>query len=520
MSKRANNKSKKIITILVLLLSIIIIAIVYKLKPFAKESTIDKKLSWVEVKYGPLSITVAATGTIQNREQEVVRNLVEGSALILSIVPEGKYVKKGELLVELDASGLKEKLAAQQIIVQNAEAGFIRSRENLAVVKNKSESDISKAKLVLKFAKEDVKQYTEGEYPQILKENESSIIIAKEKLARAKDKYESSKILAKEKYLSQIELAADKLAAREAELRLDTALGKKEVLCKYTYNRKIAQLNSDVKQAIMALKRIELKASADIIQASAELKAKESEFERKKLRRDKIKDQIDKCKLYAPISGMVVYATTGRSHRRNREPLEEGQEVRERQELIFLPTAASMVAAVKVHEASLDKISTKMLARLKIDALPNKTFTGRIEKIGLMPDAQSMWMNPDLKVYGVKIFLDEVDSELRPGMSCQVDIVVKEYEDVMYIPLQCVIFSKGKYQVYVFENNKPVAKTVEVGLDNNRMIIIKKGLKPGDKVWMAPPMNTEVQTTKIENGDALTKQQPKTKSKYKKYMEK
>ncbi len=55
---------------------------------------------------------------------------------------------------------------------------------------------------------------------------------------------------------------------------------------------------------------------------------------------------------------MVIYATSaraGRAFRDNRQPLDEGVEVFERQELIYLPTAASSMAEVDVHEASLEK---------------------------------------------------------------------------------------------------------------------------------------------------------------------
>ena len=111
------------------------------------------------VKRGPLRISVTESGTIQAREQIILKCEVEGRTTILSLVEEGTRVKKGDLLVELDASTLLDAKIDQQIRVQNTEAAFIGARENLAVVENQAKSDVDKAELALDFAKQDLKKY-------------------------------------------------------------------------------------------------------------------------------------------------------------------------------------------------------------------------------------------------------------------------------------------------------------------------------------------------------------------------
>ena len=402
------------------------------------------------VQRGPLEITVSASGTIQNREQVVIKNEVEGRTTILWLVEEGKQVEKGDLLVELDASDLREKKTSQQMSVMNAEAAFVRAREDLAVTRNKAESDVAKAKLDYEFAQQDLDQYKKGEYPQALREARSRITIAEEELTRAEEKLESSRVLAEENYVSRVELEADRLAAHKAELELELAKGKLQLLTDYTYGRRVAELESDVDQARMALDRVKRQSKANVVQAEAEFKAKESQYERQKSKLKKIEDQIAKCRLEAPIGGMVVYATTGRGGwRRNSEPLEEGQEVRERQELIHLPTASAMLAEVKVHEANLKKVDTGMNARIAVDALPGKRFSGTVDKIAILPDAQRAWLNPNLKVYDTRVTVDDESEGLRPGMSCRAEILVRSFEDVLYVPLQCVVRPGGYPTVYV-----------------------------------------------------------------------
>ena len=464
------------------------------------------------VQRGPLTISVTESGTIQNRDQVVVKSRVEGRNAILSLVEEGTHVKKGDLLVELDSSRLEDNKNQQQITVLNAEASFIRARENRAVTQSQGESDISKAELDFKFAKLDLKKYIKGEYLQDLKKVNADISIATEELNRSKDKLEGSKRLAKQGYITQTELEGDQLACKRTEINLELAQGKLSLLNEFTHPRNLEQLRSDVEQAEKALGRTKRKVSADDVQAAAELKARESEFTRQTAKLEKMGRQIANCKMLAPVAGMVVYATTGKgSWRGNTEPLEEGQEIRERQELIYLPTTASMMAEVKVHESSLRKVRTGLAVRVTIDALPGKTFYGRVGKIGLLPDAQSAWLNPDLKVYSTEIHLEGDGGDLRPGMTCRAEIVVEQYDDVVYVPVQSVLRVEGRPTVYLASSSGGEPRGIQIGLDNNRMIHVLSGLTEGEKVLLAPPLDQSETAMKQPPIDApAAKAQPTT----------
>lgn len=90
------------------------------------------------VKRGPLTISFVESGTIKARNQIIIKNEVEGRSSIISLIPEGVRVKKGDLLVELDASSLEDQKIDQEIRVQNTEASYIGATENLAVVENQA----------------------------------------------------------------------------------------------------------------------------------------------------------------------------------------------------------------------------------------------------------------------------------------------------------------------------------------------------------------------------------------------
>jgi HlyD family secretion protein len=437
------------------------------------------------VRRGPLTISVSESGTIQAREQIILKSEVEGRTTILFLVEEGTRVKTGELLVELDSSQLIDDRIEQEIRVQNAEASFIRARENLAVAKNQAESDIDRAELDLEFAKLDLKKYIEGEYLNQRKEVESRITLAREELEAAEEKLKWSRVLFEKEYISQRELQVDELAAHQKQLDLELAENNLNLLESFTHPRNLAELESDVRQAEMALERTNRKAKADVVQAEADLRARESEFNRQKDKLEKNGEQIEKTKIYAPADGLV-----SKHWRSSDEPLDEGQEVREREELIYLPTADAVKAEVKIHEASLEKIKAGLGVTVTVDALPGRTFTGEVAKIAPLPDAQMVWLNPDLKVYNTEIYLDGEGNNLRTGMSCRAEIIIEEYEDAIYIPVQAVIRVGDEPTVYVWDGGGFEPRTVEVGLDNNRMMRILGGLKEGEVVLLTPPLGS------------------------------
>ncbi len=455
---------------------------------FGKSEVMDLSEPLFKVAEGPLTISVIENGSIQSREKVIIRSFAEGRNTILSIVPEGRTVQAGDLLVELDSSLILERQNEQKIKMENTSAALTQSREKLEVTKNQSQADIEKAELDLKFAKLNLEKYTAGEYPNLLRQAEADIAIANEELQRADDKLIWSRKLADSGYITRSELQGDELAKKRCTLNLELAQNKRDLLIKYTYTQEHEKRKSDVSQAEMALERARRRTASDIVQAEADLRVKEAENERQKTVLEKLAKQIEFCRITAPSAGMVVYATSVTGRRWNQEPLGVGQQVIERQELIYLPADSAMMAEIRIHESALAKVREGLPVRITVDALPGKSFSGTLGKIGVLPDANRSWMNPDLKVYICEIYFADTAEGLRPGMNCQAEVIIEEYEKAVYVPVQCVTRFDGKSVAYVMKGHEKVPRTVEPGYDNNRMIHIKAGLQPGEEVLLAPPL--------------------------------
>jgi HlyD family secretion protein len=508
-------KQEKGFSILIFFVFVIVLVSLIAITKYNKEEETDEHLTYT-VKKGPLKISVLTYGGIQAREKITIKSKLEGKkgATVLSLIDEGAKVKKGDLLIEMDASDLIERKLDQQLKVNNTEANFINGRENLAVVENQAQSNIQKAQIKYDFAIQDLQKYLDGEYPNQLKEAESNIMLKQEEATRAEDELKWSEKLYAEKFISESELEADEFSLKKKLLDLEMAQNNLELLKNFTHKMKLAQLESDVHQAKMALERTRLKAGADIIKAQSNLKAKELQLNRHKSRLVKYEEQIKMAKIYSPSDGTVIYSSSaamsggfgkggggGGGKRSSTEPLAEGSSVRERQDLFQLPTGAGMDALVGIYETSLDKVSRVGLpVEISVEMLPGEVFTGQVKSIGLLPDARSAYTNPDNKIYKAVINLDNTPniSLLRTGMNCKAEIIVEHHKEATYIPIQAVLFVDGKHTVYVEKDGLLEPRKVEIGMDNNSLVVIKSGLEAGEIVSLAPPLDSaEVKTATI-----------------------
>ena len=450
---------------------------------------------YVPVAEGPLVINVEEHGEIAPSQQITLKNEVQGRTSIITLVPEGTIVKAGDLLVQLDVASKIDERDSQEITLQNAESALEVAQEALEIQKNQSASDVELAEEALLFAKEDLEKYEKGEYPATLTDRKGQIALKEQQVKQAKDKYEWSKKLFAENFISSTELEGDELSWKSSQLTLESAQRELELLETYTHRRDLAKFKSDMRQKEMQLLRTRKKAASAIAQAESNLRAKESEARKQRQRLEKLTNQIEKATIRAPRGGQVVYAAGGRS----REPLQEGQEVWERQPLIVLPTADTFGAKINLHEANLKSITTGMPVRIRCDALPGRVFNGTMSKIAPMPDNERRWMNPDLKEYPSEVSIEGGANELRPGMGCKAEIILAQYDSALYVPVQCVVRRGGKSCVWVrCEGGEDACREVETGLANNRFVRILSGLSAGEEVSLVPPLSGSAGSSETE----------------------
>jgi multidrug efflux pump subunit AcrA (membrane-fusion protein) len=412
--------------------------------------TPDHEIVPFPVKPDALVITVSDKGALESSKNQDVSNQVEGSTTIISIVPEGTRVKKGDLVCELDSAALSDQLTNQKIATQGAEASY------------------QNAKLTREVAEIAVKEYEEGIYLQDKSTILGEIKLAESDLSRAADRVDWANRMFVKGYVSKAQKVSEELNYQKAKFALEQAQSKLNVLENFTKGKTIKELRSEVEKS-----------------RSDEL-AKQQTFQLERDKEAKLEKQIKNCKLYAPGDGIVVYANDpNKSFGNNQPQIEEGAAVRERQKIFSLPDITRMQVNAKVHESQIDKIAPGMKAKIRVDAFADTELNGTVLDIAPLPDPTSFFSS-DIKVYTTKVRIDDTLQGLRPGMNAEVTILVDRKENVLSVPVQAILEYRGKDHIAVKTPNGYDRREVELGVNNEKFVEVVKGLEPGAIVALNP----------------------------------
>ncbi len=329
-----------------------------------------------------------------------------------------------------------------------------------------------------------------GEAVQKRQKFETDILLAEEDLSTARDTYEWTAKLAKEDFVTETQRRQDEMAVTRSEIALESAKLAQQLFVTYEFPKQAETLLSDYEEALRGLSRTVKKARSQIAQSDAQLKSAEARYSIEKQQRDELVEQIEKCTIVAERPGLVVYGggDSRYYYYGSREPIQEGATVHERQPILTIPDMTKMALKVSIHESSIQKIQKGQKASIVIEAFADKALTGEVSKMGVLPEQESRWMNPDLKVYETTVVIDGSHDWLKPGMTAKVDILIEELNDVLYVPIQAVSTFEGKRVAYLAQlGREPEKRIVETGQFNDSFIEVKNGLNEGDEVLLIQP---------------------------------
>jgi len=105
-----------------------------------------------------------------------------------------------------------------------------------------------------------------------------------------------------------------------------------------------------------------------------------------------------------------------------------------------------ITAEVKVDETDIVNVKLQQAVDITIDAIPNKTFKGRVTEIGNtailrssgLAASQSMISSQEAKDFKVVIAMDSPPEEVRPGLSCTAKVTTATRERAVTIPIQAL----------------------------------------------------------------------------------
>lgn len=376
------------------------------------------KIETIEVKPSDFVDYVEVRGQIKAVRSEMITAPPNaGDLQILRIAANGAQVKKGEVVVEFDASTIKQKYAQDLSALRASDADIEKTTAASRLKEEQDVTDTMKSKFAIESAKMDASKQ------EILSPIEGAE--AQIKVSDAEQKHRET----------------------EAKLGANRAAGKVDVGSKRT---KRAQAEFNVKQDEAALASLVIRAPLDgVVSIQGNWRA----------------------------AGMMNAS----------QPFKPGDRAWPGAALIELPDPTSLRVVGRVDEADRGRMKLAQHAIVRLDAVADKSFGGKVDEISATasPDFQGGWPFP--RNFTVGVGLQEGDSRLTTGMGAVARVAVDELKDAAVIPSSVIFRKNSRTVVYVLRGSKFEETSVEVQRRSGANALVASGLKFGDKIAVRDP---------------------------------
>jgi len=219
----------------------------------------------------------------------------------------------------------------------------------------------------------------------------------------------------------------------------------------------------------------------------------------------------------SPIDGKVVQLTA-----REGEVVVTGTMNNPGSVIAVIADLSEILVEAEVGETEVVGIRPAQGAKVHVDAVPDKEYTGHVSEIGSSAAIRQN-AGTGIRFFKVKVAIDDPDERLRPGMSSQVSIVTTTVGDAIAVPIQSVVervpgakaddeedenVPKHKY-VLLAKDGKARQIEVKTGISDATRVAIVSGVKSGDPVITGPFRTLK----KLHDGDSvqITKEEEATK---------
>lgn len=175
--------------------------------------------------------------------------------------------------------------------------------------------------------------------------------------------------------------------------------------------------------------------------------------------------QLRHATVRAPITGTV----TARH-------VKLGNLIERHQPVLHIARFTPLLAVVHVPERDLRRLAPGQPAELALDAWPERSFSGRVQRVSPVVD-------PETGTARVTIEVDAGQPELRPGMFARVRVIHDRREQATLIPGEALLTEDGRDAVFVVTGEGLAERRpVRVGYREDGRVEILDGLSPGERV--------------------------------------
>jgi multidrug resistance efflux pump len=201
---------------------------------------------------------------------------------------------------------------------------------------------------------------------------------------------------------------------------------------------------------------------------------------------------IESMKMRAPIDGLVVArqnqdASGGFYYTGMVLPeYRAGDMVNPGRTLMDIVDLSGLEVQGKINETDRAMLQAGQAVRVRADALPQDTLSGKLKAIGGLAGRRFLFDTVARRQFDTTFQLDRVDGRLRPGMSATVNIIGQLLQNVLYVPRQAVFEKEGRPIVYVKEGDRLALRAIKVRFRTTSHAVVE-GLNEGMEVALVNP---------------------------------
>jgi multidrug resistance efflux pump len=403
------------------------------------------------------------------------------------VIDEGSKVKKGDLLLEIDDTSVKERAAARKSDLDKANAALEAVEQEFKLKSQHNQIAVKSAESALELARLELKKFDEGDAEVMRKEVKSRLAGAEADVALWRARVAEAEQQLKDGKTTEEMVKAKRLKQEATAAVVDKIKAEADVLEKHTLpgHRKQLAAQVDIAQARLELEREQGNVLAKASKAATQV-ARADREKCEALYKDEL-EQIKSCKLYAPRDGVVVYFVPERNPRGGSPIVAQGEPVQYGQKLLSVPDLSHMLVNVRVPEAVVSKVKAGQPVVVQVDAFPGRQLKAHVKSVASVAEQQN-GKSPDVKVYQTNVVFDDDVKELnlKPGLSAAVTIFTdSKVERVLTVPARAVLLPKEKEKksrCLVATTRGAEERAIVVGISDGTMVEVKSGLNEGEEV--------------------------------------
>jgi len=254
----------------------------------------------------------------------------------------------------------------------------------------------------------------------------------------------------------------------------------------------------------------------DFNSRSIDLRSLKEQAEQAEASLARARDDLSKTTIRSPIDGMVTKLNAEKGEITLTGTMNNAGTV-----IMIVSDMGEILATVDVDETRVTQVRLGQTARVVVDAVGDaKPYSGKVVEIA---GSAVQRAGQQSQVFEVKIALDTVDAQLRPGMTAKARVETQSAKDVLTVPIQAVMLrpaselaeaaaggakkkdgatkdavkkddvkkdgakvGETKECVFVVDGGKAKLRPVKSGISDETSVTILEGLKDGETVVIGP----------------------------------